>query len=786
MWRFLASKILRMRITFLVIIGGLTLFMAYKASTIQLSYQFASALPQSDSAYLQYSEFKKMFGEDGSVMVIGFSDPQLFELEKFRDWYELGNRIKSIAGIKDVLSVANLYTMETNDSTESFTFSPLLKSSPTSQMQVDSIRKQVLNLPFYKGLIYNPESSATLMAITFTNKDLNTKHRIEIVKEIRKMGDDFSNKHRIEMHYSGMPYIRSAIMEKVSGEMTLFLALAVLVTALILGLFFRSFIVVFFSILVVAVGVIWSVGTIVLFGYKITILSGLIPPLIMVIGIPNCVFLINKYHNEYALHKNKVKALSRSIQTIGVTLFLANVTTAIGFIVLYFTNSSLLVEFGVVAALNVMLTFLITLILIPIIFSFLPAPTVKQMHYLEAKRITKALAWVDRLVHHRRKAIYIVITLLTLLGFVGMYSIQLNGYVVDDLPKEDPVYLDLKYFESNFKGVLPFEISVDTKKRNGIVSGGGTNLYKIQRLQKVMAQYPEFSRPLSVVEAIKFSYQAYRGGNPKYYLLPASSELQKLSGYFGSVKGKENQLKNFMDTGKQITRISLQMADVGSDRTKKLLNEIQPRIDSIFSPDKYNVNLTGHSLIFLKGNDYLLRNLVESLLIEILLIALVGIALFRSVRIILLSKLPCLIPLIITAGVMGFLGIRFKPSTILIFSIAFGISSDGTIYFLTKYRQELKKRTRSAGECISLAIRETGQSMIYTTVILFCGFSIFAASGFGGTVALGVLISITLLVSLATNIILLPAILLSIASRVSKNELLEKPFIEIDEEEEPA
>lgn len=784
MWKFLANRILRNRLAFIIMLILITAFMVYQASKIQLSYEFASVLPKTDSAYIEYDKFKKIFGEDGSVMVIGFQDKNLFQLNKFNDWHYLSTDIKNISGIKDVLSVGNLYNVIRNDSLNKFDFIPIFKSAMRSQKESDSIKNIIASLPFYEGLIYKKETGATLMAITFTKKDLNTKHRIEIVNEIKKSAEIFAKKYNLQLHYSGMPYIRTAIMEKVSHEMELFLALAIIVMAIILWTFFRSFTSVFFSIIVVAIGVIWSLGTIQLFDYKITILSGLIAPLIMVIGIPNCVFLINKYHSEFAKHGNKIKALSRTIETIGVTLFLANITTAIGFGVLYFTNSSLLVEFGIVAALNVMITYFITLILIPIIFSFLPLPTPKQTKHLTGKRINKVLTLIDKMVHHHRKAIYITITAITVFCFYGMSKINVIGFVVDDLPQKDPIYKDLAFFEENFNGVLPFEIFIDTKKANGVFADNGNNLYKIKRLQKIFSEYSEFSKPLSIVEGVKFSYQAYKDGNPKFYILPGATDLQKLNQFASTVKGQENKLQNFIDTTKQFTRISFQMADVGSKRIKELLSEIKPKIDSIFNPQDYKVNLTGHSLIFLKGNDYLLKNLFESLIIEILLITLVGVALFRSFRIILLSKLPCLIPLIITAGIMGYLGIRFKPSTILIFSIAFGISSDGTIYFLAKYRQEIKKNKQNISEIISTTIRETGLSMIYTAIILFCGFSIFAASGFGGTVALGVLISITLLVSMCTNLILLPAILLSINKRISKRELLATPFIEINEEDE--
>lgn len=783
MWKKFSSVLLRHKLAFTIGLLLVTAFMGYETSRIELSYEFAQVLPKDDSTFMAYQKFRQKFGEDGNVMVIGFADKDLYKLDKFNDWDKLSRDIRNIQGIKDVMSTSTIYRVSKNDSLDQFDFQPLITKPLRTQHDVDSIRDEIMNMPFYEGIIYNEETGANLMAITFNKKDLDSKRRLTIVDDIRKLADAFAQKHHVEMHYSGMPYIRSAFMGRVSSEMTLFLALAVLVTAIILWIFFRTFSSVIFSVIVVAVGVLWSVGILQLFGYKITVLTGLIPPLIMVIGLPNCVFLINKYHSEFALHGNKIKALTRTIQTIGVSLFLANITTAIGFGVLYFTNSSLLVEFGVVAAISVMTTYLITLILIPIILNILPDPKPKHMKHLDARRINKLLDLVDRLVHKHRPAVYIVISIITVICFWGMSMIDVVGYVVDDLPQKDPVYTDLRFFESNFKGVLPFEISIDTKKENGLFANNAKALYKIKSLQKIFAQHPEFSKPISIVEAVKFSYQAYKGGNPKYYTLPGVTDLKTLSEYTGTLKGKGNRLQSFLDSSRQVTRISYQVADIGSKKMKVLVGELKPKIDSIFDPKDYKVTLTGHSLVFLKNNDYLLSNLYESLLIEILLIAIVGIALFRSVRIIVLSKIPCLIPLIITAGIMGFLDIHFKPSTILIFSIAFGISSDGTIYFLTKYRQELKKGL-SADSAISLAIKDTGLSMIYTAVILFCGFAIFAASSFGGTVALGILVSLTLIMSLCTNLVMLPAILLSINNRNLKKDLLKQPLIDLEDKEE--
>ncbi len=784
MWKALTKSLLRNRIAYISVVLMLTVFFGYQATKVELSYNFAKILPPDDSSFIAYQEFKKNFGEDGNVMAVGIQPKDVFEPALFNDWIKITKEIKKVQGIKEVLSLGSAYNMEFDDSLEKFNVVPLITKDNLSTDEVAQLKETINSLPFYEGVIYNQEKQSTLLAITFDDKELNSSRRIGIVEEIEAICDSFSVKHKTEVHYSGMPYIRSAVMKKVSGEMKLFSLLAILVTALVLWFFFRSFSTVIFSLLVVIVGVVWALGIMHLMGYKITILSGLLPPLIIVIGIPNCIFFINRYHKEYLKHNNKIKGISRMIETMAITLFLANITTAIGFAVLYFTNTELLVEFGLVSAVNVVVTYLITLVMIPIILSYLPEPKAKHTKHVEAKRISWFIGLIDNLIQHKRKQIYIVTTVITGIGFWGMSQMSVVGFVVDDLPEKEKVFRDLKFFEANFNGILPFEITIDTKKPNGVFADNAKIIYKIKSLQKLIAKYDDFSGSLSIAEGIKFSYQAYRGGDQKYYMIPSIGELKKLSDFSGTVKGKENKFKAYIDTAKQVTRLSYRMKDIGSQKTKELVAELRPKIDSIFKETNADVSLTGHSLTFLKGNDYLLDNLIESLLIEIILIALVGLALFRSWKIIVLSKLPCLIPLVITAGIMGFLDIRFKPSTILIFSIAFGIASDGTIYFLTRYRQELKNNKKaSVSEAISICVKDLGVSMVYTAIILFSGFSIFIWSSFGGTVALGVLISLTLLVSMCTNLILLPAILISLSNVISRKEIEESNAV-VDEEDE--
>lgn len=777
-----ARIILRYRIATLTVLLVVTGFMAYMATHVQLSYESAKILPQSDSTYAEYLKFKQQFGEDGTVMVIGFQSEKIWELKTFSEWYRLTEDIKNVEGIQEVLSIGRAFAVTRNDSLQQLDFKPVVRHQPVTQAEVDSLHDVLNRLPFYEGLLFNPATNATVMAITFDQAKLNTKGRIFTVRKIKEMADAFAARNGIDPHYSGLPYIRTAVSDKIAHEMKMFVALALLVTAIILIIFFRSFQAVVFPLIVVIFGVIWSFGTMVLIGYKITILTSLLAPLIIVIGIPNCILLLNKYQQEYQKHRNQVKALARTIYRIGASTFFANVTTSLGFLVFAFTQSAVLTEFGIITSLNVMLTFVISLILIPIVFSFLPPPSEKQIKHLDRKTLSAILKRIDRWVHRYRWRVYGTVGVILVISLYGMSKISTVGYVVDDLPKNDIIYTDLKFFEKNFKGVLPFEVTIDTRKRGGALEL--KTLYKINRLQKLLAQYPEFSEPVSVAEGIKFSYQGLNDGDPRFYIIPNIQELARLRSYAGSAKGNQRMFRSIIDSTSRITRISVQVADVGSIRMKALLDSLKPRVDSIFEPSLYDVTLTGNSIIFLKNNDYLLINLKESILLAILLIGTVMYFLFMSFRMVLIALIPSMVPLMLTAAFMGYFSIPLKPSTILIFSIAFGIASDGTMYFLTKYRQEMRKFGGSISRTVSLTIRETGISMIYTAVILFSGFFIFTASSFGGTSALGLLISVTLLIAMCSNLIFLPTLLLTLQKRLITRAFLKEPLIQVFDEDE--
>lgn len=879
MWQKVANGILRYRLYILIILGLITVFMGFEARKVELQYEFGKLLPDNDSTNLEYVHFRDTYGQDGLVIVVAAEIEDFYSVDKFSKWYEFGNAVKNFT-IKDVtkddgsllhpidsvFSEAHLYNIVKNKEEKKFELSPLVKELPGSDEELDSIRDLVHSLPFYKNMIYKESSDIHLMMIFVNEQIFNSKSRGNLVAELHELCETYTDDFG-EMRYSGLPFVRSVTMSKVKSELGLFVGLAVLVTALILFFFYRSVKVVLTSLLVVMIGVIWSLGTISLFGYKISILMGLMPPLMIVIGIPNCVYLITKYQQEIIGHGNKAKALLRVIRKVGNATFLTNATTAMGFATFLLTKSDMMRQFGAVAAINIIALFFISILVVPIVYSYLKAPKDKHTRHLEKKWLDKVIEGLLNISQRHRTVVYVSSLTVIGLGIFGMSLMKTSGNIVDDLPKGDAVVQDLKYFEQHFNGVMPFEVLVrsnDTLYKNGNLPNC-KNLAKIDSIQSLLLEEDKLSKSISLVDAIKYISQAYSGGNEEDYKLRSCDGLVNMmsSSYFKntfSVEDKEKSskfLSAFMDSSHTETRITVQIKDVGIDSMDALLSRVKGKIESVLHAesdelkeilagndvseglDQFFANhpwaltamedtliamgkagefdflmdetlikkfytkkdfqntlkeivayeqldytVTGSGVIYTKGTTYLVGNLFTSLLAAVVVIGILMSLLFRSWRMVLISLIPNILPLVFTSGLMGYLGVPIKPSTILVFSIAFGISVDDTIHFLAKYRQELKLQSWNIKGSVLNAIKETGVSMVYTSIILFFGFSIFIASNFGGTQALGILVSVTLFVAMLSNLILLPTLLLTLEKWATTKAFRDPLLAVVDEEED--
>ena len=766
-WLQLGKNIVKYKVAALTFLALSTLFMGYFAIQVKLSYEFTKAIPEDNPKFVIYQDFVKKFGVDGTTMVVGFQTDSFFTAGLFNQVADLQKDIKTIPGVTEVLSVPNAYTIVKDSAASKFLPHKIFNAPYTSDSALAADRAVLESLPFYKNLMYNPSSHAYIMAISFLPDSINSGARSAIIKNLQSKLDGFASKTKLAVHISGLPYIRTILADRIKKEMLWFLIGSLLLSAITLFLFFRSISATLLSLSVVVMGVIWSFGTMVLLGQKITLLTALIPPLIVVIGIPNCIYFLNKYHTSYKATNHKQEAIEQMVGRMGVVTLFCNITAAIGFFVFAFTKSPLLKEFGWVSGLNIMALFLISLLFIPPVLTYLPPPSTKHVKYLENKFLERVLLKIERWTFQHTKWVFAITSILVVVSIMGLIRIKKEAFIVDDLPKKDTLYTDLKWFEKEAGGVMPLEIIIDTKKKNGLVRSIKP-LEAIDELHQYLEQQPELGKPLGLLEGIKFAKQAFYDGDSNAYTVPTGTEMAFMAPYLKTDSQKTSTaigtsptqlLSKFIDSAKRESRVSVNMKDIGSAQLPFFLQRLDSATKAIFDTSKYKVEITGSSVTFLEGSNFIVRGLGESIFWAFLLIAICMIFLFRSFPILMCSLVPNIVPLLITAGLMGWVGISLKPSTVLVFSVALGIAIDVTIRFLVNYKQELPRLNNNVHATLIQTIKHTGISIIYTSLVLVAGFVIFCFSDFGGTKALGWLTSLTLVVSTFTNLILLPALI---------------------------
>ena len=749
------------RVLNLVIASVLLIFLGVKAFSIRMGHNLANTLPDTDSTMVVYRQFLDKYGPDGRAIFIGMVDEKLFDLPNFQDYYDLNENIRKIEGVTECLSVTRVYNIVKNDSIKKFQLSHVVGRRPQTQKEVDSIKSVIESLAMYDGLLFNTETHSTMMLVTLDDEHANSNLRKETTDALSILLNDYSTRHGIEMHISGMPYIREVTTQKMLKEIVGFTFLSIVVAGLILYLFFRSWRPLVSVMAIVLLSVVYMFGIMALLDFDVTILTGVLPPLLIIIGVENSIFMLNKYHREFEICHDKIQALKNVIVRIGPANLLTNTTTAVSFASFIITRNALLVPFGILASICIMLTYVMTMVLLPTFFSYQKKPEGKMVNYMNNPRINYIMDKISVFVLGKKRVIFAVLAVLMLVCVIGATRITTSGRVVDDIAKSDKLYKDIMFFEENVGGVMPFEISIDTRKPKGIMNA--QFIRKVQQLEDTLALYPEFSEPLSIAEVVKFARQGFYNGKREQFKIPSNNEFGFIMKYMPETKGGEMPaiVTQYMDKEMQCTRVSVQMANVTTPEIDAISRSLQPQIDQIFPKEKYDVVMTGSAMVTLQGTNYLIVNLSHSLFLAFIVIALLMAVTFHKFKMVIISLIPNLIPLLFTAGVMGFCGIPLKMSTILVFSIALGISVDNTIHYLARYRLQMKMNDNDIKKSVMAAIQETGPSMIYSASILICGFLIFAFSSFGGTKIVGFLVPFTLLVALITNILVLPALVLT-------------------------
>ena len=783
-WELVARIVLRNKILMLSIIVAITALLALQWKNIHFTYTEANLLPDDNIVNVEYNAFLKKFGEEGNLVIIGIKNEALFTPKVFASWSKMMNVIKDDKNVDLIISVNDLKILQKNDSLEKFELVPFVDQSKIiDPLYLKKIKKEFYNdLPFYEGLLFNKKSGSIRSAIYLDKKIVNTPSRKDfILKKLVPAVETFEKETNIDLRVSGMPYIRTLNAQTILNEISIFIGAALLVTSLLFFFFFRSFRATLISIIIVIIGVMWSFGILGLLHYEITVLTALVPSLIIVIGIPNCIFLTNKYHQEYKIHRNKAKALQRVTTKVGMATLMTNLTTAIGFATFVASNNQLLLEFGVVTSINIMALFFLCIIVIPIFHSYIPPPKDRHIEHLDRNYVKVFMNWILQNVKYNRFSIYVAAVVLLVISIIGIFQMRISGSLIEDMPKKEAFFQDIVFFEKEFDGVMPLEIMIDTKRKKGVMKL--STLKKIEKLEETIDEIPELSKPMSIVNLVKYSKQAYYNGNPEYYELPTSQEQGFIFSYAKNAAGnsKDNLMKSYVDQTGQFARITTFMRDENGDKIAKIEEEIRKKADKIFPSENFKVTITGKALVFQKGTGYLLNNLLSSLVFAFFLTSLLVAFMFRSFKMVLVSIIPNMLPLLLTAGIMGFLDIPLKPSTILVFGIAFGLSVDDTIRFLAQYREELKKNNWKIRKSVYATFNDAGLSMFYTSIVLFFGFSVFMLSSFGGTIALGGLISLTLLFGMLSNLMLLPALVLTLNKTLANEQEFIEPKINVIE-----
>ena len=772
MWNNIAKSILKYKHIILIAIGIITVFMGFNMKNLRMKYSAAQLLNESDSSYLRFLDFKKTFGEDASMIAVAFEDENFVSLDKYNDLVRLQDSMKNIIGVKSILSYTNAVTLVKDTAEKKFVINKIFDPAPQTQAELDSMFQLVKDFKFYDQLLYTP-NNCYVMAITCDPQTIVCKDLDQLVAGIKGAVYGYGERHNVKVHCSGLPYIRSNSMKMIKDELMFFAILSLIIVSIIFMIFFRSVKTTLWSVLIVFVGVIWTMAFMALFGYELTMMSGMLPPLLIVIGIPNTIYLLNKYHVVYRECRDKEKSLYEVITKVGKATFLTNLTTAAGFATFLVTGNAMLMEFGLVATLGIITMFVLSVLMVPSIFSYVAAPTDKELEHLDTKFVNNIVEKFVYLVENKRKLIFGVTIGVVAVAIYGLTLMRNESFQVDDLPEQNVIYSDLKYFEKELKGILPMEISIDTKKKKGLLKM--KTIRNIEAIEDSLAQFSCLSHGTSFADALKLINRVYYNGNNDFFCLPNNElELMAFQDYLNNNRGQKgagNVMSAMVDTTFSRARIQMRIADVGTIRMMDVTDSIAGIIEQYFPVEKGNVvDITGTSVIFARGSLKLIDNLVQSLVLAIILISLCMMALFSNWRMVIISVIPNFIPLIVTAAIMGFFDIRLKSSTILVFNIAFGISVDNAIHLFTKFRQAIDHNLGDVRKSVIESLRETGVSIIYSALILLCGFLMFCGSQFGGTIALGLLISITLFVAMFTNLLFLPSLLLTFKLKFNKDK----------------
>lgn len=734
-----------------VIILG-TLVFGYLMMGLETDHAAANFAGSDEAFHREFREAGRVFGRSETVLYVVLHETDLFAPEFLRRLDSLTTTFQQKRGVESVLSLANVPFLNRVNGD--------LRAVPALDLSLDSgdLSQRFLDQPFLRGLLISEDSTATVMMIRIDPEFNNRPERIDLVNEIGAAVESMPGSAAL----AGFPYLRSQYAKRVSSEAPLFTVMALLISLTFLYLTFRAWRTVFLPTVIVGVGIAWTFGLMALFDQKLNIVTAVLPALIVIIGMANAIHLTTKFFDQYLVLRSRREAMLVTLRTVGTATFLTSLTTAIGFAVLLLSGNRLLEGFGGFAAIGIMILYVLSIALIPMVYIRVRPPRSDIISLATHDRFSDYFDAKARLTRRFSGSIIVLTGMLVVIGVIGVTKISTDIFVFSDFYPDDPLRRDLAVFEEKFGGVLPMEVVIESDRPGRFRTLGA--MRSMERLEHALGTFESVGMTLSAVDLVKLGNQAYFGGNPAAYRLPSTYELpflQDALGRFLDAGPEDDLLGNlplFVDSTFSRARIYLGVADIGTEQMNVLADSVASLTASTFTGDEYDVVVTGTAILSTRSGESLVRNLILSLSVALVVISILMAFLFRSAALTFISLAPNMIPLLIVGGAMGFAGITLKPSTALIFSLAFGIAVDDTIHFLAKYRIH-RWEGMERDDAVRKTLGETGKAILFTSLVLMGGFLVFTLSSFGGTVTMGALTALTLGVALIANLFLLPALL---------------------------
>ena len=730
----------------------LMLFLGYRATKLQFDYDFEKFFPQEDADLVFYQEYRNTFENDNDFILIGVENYEGIFQQSFLKQVELfTEELRTLPHLREVISPLEMKYFELGSMGIGFNQKAYFHPDAPELYREDSLRLTAIQEPIAE-MVSIPNNSIILVIknIQFPSKEESDELATELQALVNSQPFD-------EVHTLGKIMGQKTYIEVLKVEFLTFMLISIFVLIVFLIVAYRSAWGVLIPLATVLLAVIGSLGFMELSGTPLNMMTTLLPVIMLVVGMSDVIHLVSKYLEEIRMKRDKLTAIRNMLKKVGVATLLTSLTTALGFITLIGVNMEPIQDFGVFTAVGVLLAFVLSILFIPAIFMLIKTPKIVNDERLQ-NGWERGLGKLFLILSRNRKKVLIIYGLLTVVLLLGASRIQFDYYLMQDLDEHQPLMKDLRFFQKQFGGIRPFEMAIIPQKEYKV-----SDFEVMKELEKVTSYLDStygVNQLVSPALPYKYLNKILRNGKSDYYKIPKSEKRYTfLKEKIEPFKEKMVDHQLFSETEK-IGRINGRMVDPGSrtmlERNELLRNFIAEQVDTSIVQFK----LTGTPAIIDESGRYVSRNIVIGLLIAFAIIALSMGVLFKSIKVALISLVPNIFPILLTAGFIGFAGIDLNMSTAIVFTIAFGIAVDDTIHFLSRYRQEMRM-----GSSNLIGLRRTfistGKAIIITTIILLGGFGSLVFSDFLSTFYIGLFVCMTLISAVITDLTLLPMLLLA-------------------------